>query len=211
MAQKNLSNVQGLFNNTRREWGGWSLWSNKRDLFYWTEEQALVGQNFLFSLWCLYNKCFYNIFVHFKNPKTHQSRIPCGHCQRSDQWVQQQKTDVCYRKLREQENKSLGIRELPKTLKMVPTELRYKDVGVHMPVALESYKRCKLCSTKTNDKRSKVKCEKCDVALCIVPCFRQFHCPWRAMGIFFPPNFPGVSRFFFNFSWKTCLFNFNKK
>lgn len=88
-----------------------------------------------------------------------------------------------------------------KTINTVPTELRHKDVGVHMPVALGSYKRCKLCSTKTNDKRSKVKCETCDVALCILPCFRQFvPLSLKGNGNIFLNKFPGVSRFFFLFS-----------
>lgn len=70
-----------------------------------------------------------------------------------------------------------GSENYQKSINAVPAEQRYQDVGAHMPVALESYRRCKLCSTKTNDKRSKIKCEKCNVPLCIVPCFRQFHNP----------------------------------
>lgn len=53
----------------------------------------------------------------------------------------------------------------------VSNEVRYTGVGVHMPVAIDEYKRCKYCSGKNNNKRSKVACEKCQVALCIVPCF----------------------------------------
>lgn len=62
-----------------------------------------------------------------------------------------------------------------KIISAVPEEVRYTNVGDHMPCQLQSYKRCKMCSTKTNDKRSKIMCAKCQVALCIAPCFSEFH------------------------------------
>lgn len=62
-----------------------------------------------------------------------------------------------------------------KTINAVPEELRFVNVGDHMPAELETYRRCKLCSTKVKDKRSKIKCSKCNVPLCITPCFAQFH------------------------------------
>lgn len=57
----------------------------------------------------------------------------------------------------------------------VPDEIRLGNVGFHLPKELEKYQRCRLCSSKTNNKRSKIGCERCDVALCIVPCFKIFH------------------------------------
>ncbi|KAI5709217.1 hypothetical protein M8J76_012994 [Diaphorina citri] len=57
----------------------------------------------------------------------------------------------------------------------VPDEIKFSNVGIHMPVGLEEYKRCRYCSGKSNNKRSKIECEKCKVPLCIVPCFYMFH------------------------------------
>lgn len=57
----------------------------------------------------------------------------------------------------------------------IADEIRYTNVGHHMPCSLPNYKRCRLCSTKTHDKRSKIMCEKCEVPLCIVPCFYAYH------------------------------------
>lgn len=57
----------------------------------------------------------------------------------------------------------------------VPDEVRLKSVGVHMPQALDSYHRCRLCSSRKDNKRSKIQCSTCGVALCMVPCFADFH------------------------------------
>lgn len=62
-----------------------------------------------------------------------------------------------------------------KSLHVIAEEIRYTNVGDHMPVELPSYKRCRMCSTKEKDKRSKIMCSKCGVALCILPCFTAFH------------------------------------
>ena len=62
-----------------------------------------------------------------------------------------------------------------KALHVVAEERRFMNVGEHMPCPLPTYKRCRLCSTKANDKRSKIMCQKCEVPLCIVPCFYAFH------------------------------------
>lgn len=62
-----------------------------------------------------------------------------------------------------------------KVLHVVNKELRYTNVGVHMPIESPTYKRCNMCSTKEKDKRSKIICEKCGVPLCITPCFTSFH------------------------------------
>lgn len=62
-----------------------------------------------------------------------------------------------------------------KSQHMVPPETRFTNVGDHMPCELPSYKRCRMCSTKLHDKRSKIMCRKCNVPLCITPCFYKFH------------------------------------
>lgn len=54
-------------------------------------------------------------------------------------------------------------------------EVRLNDVGSHMPVEIKSSRRCRLCSSKTNNKRSRIECLHCKVPLCIVPCFLNFH------------------------------------
>lgn len=59
----------------------------------------------------------------------------------------------------------------------LPDELRLTDVGSHLPGPLESYRRCRLCSSKENSKKSKIQCIRCKVALCVVPCFAEFHKP----------------------------------
>lgn len=57
----------------------------------------------------------------------------------------------------------------------IPQEIRTTNVGTHMPEKGETYRRCKHCSTKTNQKRTKVLCSTCNVPLCAAPCFMLFH------------------------------------
>lgn len=57
----------------------------------------------------------------------------------------------------------------------VPDSLRFSDVGSHQLERLPSYRRCRQCSTKTKNKRSKIQCSKCKVSLCVTPCFDLFH------------------------------------
>ncbi|XP_063219241.1 piggyBac transposable element-derived protein 4-like [Bacillus rossius redtenbacheri] len=58
---------------------------------------------------------------------------------------------------------------------MVPKEVRLTKVGDHMPILEKTYRRCRLCSTKVHDKRTRYICKTCNVPLCIEPCFRKFH------------------------------------
>lgn len=74
-------------------------------------------------------------------------------------------------------NKAVMSENRQKALHVVAQELRFSNVGVHMPVESPSYKRCRMCSTKQKDKRSKIICEKCGVSLCLTPCFTSFHRP----------------------------------
>ena len=57
----------------------------------------------------------------------------------------------------------------------VPEDIRLQSVGVHMPQNMSTYRRCRLCSSRTNNKRSKIQCSVCQVALCVTPCFANFH------------------------------------
>lgn len=57
----------------------------------------------------------------------------------------------------------------------VPHEVRFGRLGEHWPEETDGYKRCRYCSTKVNNKRSKIQCDRCEVALCITPCFKLFH------------------------------------
>lgn len=57
----------------------------------------------------------------------------------------------------------------------VTEEIRLANVGKHNHEQLETWRRCRLCSTKTRNKRSKIQCSACKVPLCVVPCFDLFH------------------------------------
>jgi hypothetical protein len=57
----------------------------------------------------------------------------------------------------------------------VPNAIRFKSVGIHMPESISSFRRCRYCSSRKNNKRSRIACSTCGVALCITPCFRDFH------------------------------------
>src|SRR6218665_3689765 len=57
----------------------------------------------------------------------------------------------------------------------VPTEIRLLSVGMHMPERMATPHRCRLCSSRKNNKRSRIKCTFCGVSLCITPCFAKFH------------------------------------
>jgi len=59
--------------------------------------------------------------------------------------------------------------------KHVPDDVRLSGVGSHMPTTGSSYRRCRHCSTKKQEKRTKCLCLACSVPLCLAPCFRQFH------------------------------------
>lgn len=57
----------------------------------------------------------------------------------------------------------------------VPEEVRFERVNEHWPEETDGYKRCRYCSTKVHNKRSKIICDRCQVALCVTPCFKLFH------------------------------------
>lgn len=57
----------------------------------------------------------------------------------------------------------------------VPDEVRCTNVGRHIPKSSETRRRCRYCSTKREDKRTKIICSSCNVPLCVTPCFSKFH------------------------------------
>nr|XP_023397070.1 piggyBac transposable element-derived protein 4-like isoform X1 [Loxodonta africana]XP_023397071.1 piggyBac transposable element-derived protein 4-like isoform X1 [Loxodonta africana]XP_023397072.1 piggyBac transposable element-derived protein 4-like isoform X1 [Loxodonta africana]XP_023397073.1 piggyBac transposable element-derived protein 4-like isoform X1 [Loxodonta africana]XP_023397074.1 piggyBac transposable element-derived protein 4-like isoform X1 [Loxodonta africana]XP_023397075.1 len=56
----------------------------------------------------------------------------------------------------------------------VPDEVRLQQVGKHFPVK-GSRRRCRECSTRKKETRTRVMCKQCQVPLCIGPCFEKFH------------------------------------
>lgn len=47
--------------------------------------------------------------------------------------------------------------------------------GVPDEIRLSTYKRCRFCSTRKQNKRSKYECEICKVTLCVTPCMKLYH------------------------------------
>lgn len=58
----------------------------------------------------------------------------------------------------------------------VSDDIRLSNVGTHMPKALLTSRRCRSCSSRVNNKRSKIECSDCKVPLCVPSCFTKFHC-----------------------------------
>ncbi|XP_047103465.1 piggyBac transposable element-derived protein 4-like [Schistocerca piceifrons] len=57
----------------------------------------------------------------------------------------------------------------------VPDEVRLEEVGTHFPTKGTTNRRCRQCSTKNKEKRTKIMCSNCRVPLCVAPCFSKFH------------------------------------
>ena len=45
----------------------------------------------------------------------------------------------------------------------------------HWPVKSSTYLQCCLCSSRGQRKRTVYKYTRCDVGLCMVPCFKEYH------------------------------------
>ncbi len=58
--------------------------------------------------------------------------------------------------------------------KRVPDEVRLTQIGIHLPKNMPTPRRCKRCSTRKHDKRTRVMCTHCKIPLCI-NCFAEFH------------------------------------
>lgn len=58
--------------------------------------------------------------------------------------------------------------------KLVPEEVRLSEVGSHFPEK-GSYRRCRICSTKANEKRTAYTCSQCKVPICVPLCFKKLH------------------------------------
>ncbi|XP_051171549.1 piggyBac transposable element-derived protein 4-like [Leptopilina boulardi] len=54
-------------------------------------------------------------------------------------------------------------------------EVRKDQFGKHVLQSIESRRRCRFCSTKEKEIRTKYVCKTCDVPLCVEPCFQKFH------------------------------------
>ena len=48
-------------------------------------------------------------------------------------------------------------------------------IGRHFPKLLDKNRRCNLCSLRQTRRRTLYICSTCDTALCITPCFEDFH------------------------------------
>lgn len=57
----------------------------------------------------------------------------------------------------------------------VPDDIRLMNVGIHLPDEMQTYRRCRYYSTKKTEKRTKIQCSTCGVALCAKVCFKSFH------------------------------------
>ena len=55
----------------------------------------------------------------------------------------------------------------------VPDDVR--TVGKHLPTQGSTFRRCRLCSSATREKRTRYICDVCNVPLCAAPCFKKFH------------------------------------
>lgn len=61
----------------------------------------------------------------------------------------------------------------------IPEHIRLANVGVHLPIKNENNRRCKMCSSKSIENRTRFTCSFCKVPLCITvsrDCFFKFHC-----------------------------------
>lgn len=76
---------------------------------------------------------------------------------------------------RKRRGRPVNYNKKKKGKETVPNEVRLVQVGKHMPKKNSTYRRCKLCSTKKQEKRTKITCTYCDVPLCLDPCFSSFH------------------------------------
>jgi len=56
----------------------------------------------------------------------------------------------------------------------VPEDIRQHPSN-HFPEKTDSYHCCRLCSSRKNNKRSRIMCTQCKVWLCVNPCFARFH------------------------------------
>jgi len=45
----------------------------------------------------------------------------------------------------------------------------------HWPAKSSIHRHCRLCSSCSQRKRTVYKCARCDVGVCVVPCFKEYH------------------------------------
>lgn len=63
----------------------------------------------------------------------------------------------------------------PPAVAFLAHNVRTVGVGVHMPTTGTTFRRCRLCSSASREKRTRYMCLACNVPLCAAPCFRKFH------------------------------------
>lgn len=138
--------------------------------------KALVAKDFLFHSWLIYSQCLpeyspqlcssRDSFTMFQFKVLLFRALLCNYSSRD----RRSKLSGRHFVGRHSTHKAV-MQKNPKA----PDEVRLKSVGVHMPQALDSFHRCRLCSSWRNNKCSKIQCDTCGVALCITPCVADFH------------------------------------
>lgn len=63
--------------------------------------------------------------------------------------------------------------------KHVPDDVRLAAVGEHFASQGDTYRRCRKCSTRAHEKRTRFTCSFCKVPLCADPCFAKYHGKWQ--------------------------------
>ncbi|KAG5883896.1 hypothetical protein JTB14_007784 [Gonioctena quinquepunctata] len=58
--------------------------------------------------------------------------------------------------------------------KTVPDEVRLTSVGAHFPEQ-GTYRRCRICSTKSNEKQTQSTCSQCEAPVRVPECFKNLH------------------------------------
>lgn len=128
-------------------------------IFYFLLDTAVVNAFILYQS------------VHPENPMTLLTfrvalfrGMVCGQSFRHRRSSLQGSSFVKYRVCGKKRTKMMGV----------PDNIRLQQ-GNHFPVQTSTYRRCRLCSSRTNNKRSRIICAQCNVSLCVAPCFGIFH------------------------------------
>ena len=128
-------------------------------IFYFLLDTAVVNAFILYQS------------VHPENPMTLLTfrvalfrRMVSGHSFRCRRSSLQGSSYVKYRVCGKKRMKTMGV----------PDSIRLQQ-GNHFPIQTSKFRRCRLCSSRTNNKRSRIICGQCNVSLCVAPCFGIFH------------------------------------
>ena len=58
---------------------------------------------------------------------------------------------------------------------IVPADVRTCKVGIHIPLKIKQWRRCRVCGKNKIEKRTQYMFKKCNVSLCMPNCFNSFH------------------------------------